>query len=74
MLNVNRGCFPDDQHGGMIHVLERMLLLSVDIELRFEPPALLPNKGSPEFPSWHFLTTGRAARRRREILHVVNEP
>ena len=58
----------------MIHALGQMLLLSVEIELRFEPPALLPYKGGPEFPSWHFLATGRAVRRRGEILHVVNEP
>ena len=58
----------------MIHVLWRMLFLLVEIELRFEPPALLPDKGGPEFPSWHFLATGRAVRRRREIRYVVNEP
>ena len=58
----------------MIHVFGRMFLLSVDIELRFEPAALLPNEGGPEFPSWHFLATGRAIRRRREILHVADEP
>ena len=71
---MNRGWFPDDPQGGMIHVLGRMRLHSVKIELRFEPPALLPYKGGPEFPSWHFLATGRATRRRREILHVENEP
>jgi hypothetical protein len=71
---MNRGRFADDPHGGVIHVLGRMLLLLVEIELSFEPPALLAYKGGPEFPSWHFLATGRAIRRRGEILRVVNEP
>ena len=58
----------------MIHVLGQMLLLTVEIELRAEPPALLPYKGGPDLTSWHFLAAGRAVRRRRGILHVVDEP
>ena len=47
---MNRGCFLDYQHGGTVLVLGRMLLLSVEIELRSEPHALLSYKGGPEFP------------------------
>lgn len=74
LLNMNKGRFPDDPHGGLIYVLGRMLLLSVEIELSFEPPELLPNKDGSEFSSRHFLATSRAVRRRREILRIVNDP
>ena len=71
---MNRGRFPDDPHGGLIYVLAGMLLLSVEIELSFEPPELLPYKGGSEFSSRHLLAASRAVRRRREILRVVNDP
>jgi hypothetical protein len=73
LLNMNRCRFPDDPRSGQICVLGRMHLLSVEIELSFEPPELLPNKDGSEFSSWHFLAASRAVRRRREILRVVNE-
>ena len=74
LLNMNRCRFPDDPSSGQICVLGRMLLLSVEIELSFEPPELLPYKGGSEVSSRHVLAASRAVRRRREILRVVNEP
>jgi hypothetical protein len=51
LLNMNRSRSPDDPRGGMNQMLGRMLLLLVEIELSFEPPALVAYKGGPEFPS-----------------------